>query len=250
MDNETKRHLLDCFQHPLMPKTFDPAKKFCESIFPNFSDNLIVTDDIVYQHKDHFNNYKNKTLMLVGGGPSANQDWDSKQYDYLWSMNHFFLNEKLKDKKVDLAMILGEVNIGSKPFVDYVSKYQTFLGFEINTIWSGFRFPEYDKYFCMHTKFYSRLGVAARMLIFAAQLGFKKVFFTGLDGPEAMLKGHHGFQPGKTTTPASLSGLSKDQIIKVYEYQYEVFWNYIRHTYPEVVFTNVGGGERYHSKNL
>ena len=36
MDNETKRHLLDCFQHPLMPKTFDPAKKFCESIFPDY----------------------------------------------------------------------------------------------------------------------------------------------------------------------------------------------------------------------
>lgn len=188
--------------------------------------------------------------MLVGGGPSSKYDWDSIDYDYLWSMNHFFLNKKLKNRKVDLAMILGEVNLSSKLFLDYIREHRTFLGFEINTIWSGFNFPEYENYFCMHTKFYSRVGVAARMLIFAAELGFKNILFTGLDGPEPMFKGEHGFQPGKTTMPSSFSGLSKEQIIKVYEYQYEVFWDYIRKFYPEVAFKNVGGGQRYHPKDL
>jgi hypothetical protein len=250
MDEETKRHLTDCFQHPLMPKTFSPAEKFCRSIFPQFSDNLVVTDDIVYQYKNHFNEYKSKTLMLVGGGPSSNNDWDSMDYDYLWSMNHFFLNEKLKNKKVDLAMILGEVNLTSKPFLDYIQEHRTFLGFEINTMWSNFNFSNYENCFCMHTKFYSRLGVAARMLIFAAELGFKKIFFTGLDGPEPIFKGEHAFQQGKTTMPSCFSGLSKEKIIEVYQNQYNVFWNYIRKLYPEVVFKNVGGGQKYHPKDL
>ena len=45
----------------------------------------------------------------------------------------------------------------------------------------------------MHTRFYGRLGAGARMKIFAAQLGFDKVYFTGFDGPEAIFDGDHAF---------------------------------------------------------
>ena len=46
----------------------------CKAFFPSFSDNLVVTPEITYQNKNGFSDYAGKTLMLVGGGPSANND--------------------------------------------------------------------------------------------------------------------------------------------------------------------------------
>ena len=71
----------------------DWATEDCKNYFSNFSDNLVVTPEIVYQNLPEFGDYKGKTLMLVGGGPSANNDWEKNEYDYLWSINHFFRNE-------------------------------------------------------------------------------------------------------------------------------------------------------------
>ena len=186
--------------------------------------------------------------MLVGGGPSANNDWEQIEYNNLWSINHFFKNDKLKDKKVDLAMIMGEPDITSEEFLSYRDKNQTYIGFEIHDKWPNHEFDDYKRYFCMHTRFYSRLGAGARMKIFAAHLGFRTVYFTGFDGPEAIFRGDHAFEPGKKTLPGVFQDTPLDTVSYYWKMQYDYLWDYIRVLCPETEFINIGGGARYHEK--
>ena len=240
---------MNVFDHHRARGTFsDWAAQDCKSYFPDFSDNLVVTPEIVYQEHEEFKNYKGKTLMLVGGGPSANNDWDKYEYDCLWSINHFFRNEKLKNKKVDLAMIMGEPDIQSDEFVKYRDINNTLIGFEIHDRWPAHKFDNYERYFCMHTRFYGRLGAGARMKIFAAHLGFDKVLFTGFDGPEAIFDGDHAFEPGKTTLPGVFQNLKLINVSYFWKEQYDYLWDYINTLYPNTNFKNIGGGEKYHEK--
>jgi len=220
----------------------------CKNQFPLFSNQLVTTPEIIYQNMDGFDKYKNNTLMIVGGGPSANNDWELREYDCLWSINHFFKNEKLKNKKVDLAMIMGEPNINSTEFIDYREKHKPYIGFEIHDRWASYKFDNYKNYFCMHTRFYGRLGAGARMKIFAAHLGFNKVFFTGFDGPEAIFEGNHAFEPGKKTLPGVFQNMNLQNVSYFWKKQYDYLWNYIHTLYPNTKFINIGGGEKYHEK--
>jgi len=240
---------VNVFEHHRARSTFQEwSAADCKTFFPSFSDNLVVTPEITYQNKNGFSEYAGKTLMLVGGGPSANNDWDSNEYDYLWSINHFFKNEKLKTKHVHLAMIMGEPDIESEEFLNYRNKYSPFIGFEIHDRWPTHKFDNYDKYFCMHTRFYGRLGAGARMKIFAAQLGFDNVLFTGFDGPEAIFDGDHAFEPGKTTLPGVFQNLHANNVSYFWKEQYDYLWDYIHTLYPNTKFINIGGGEKYHEK--
>ena len=240
---------MDVFEHHRARGPFKEwAATDCRGFFPRFSDNLVATPEIVYQHHDHFDDYKDKTLMLVGGGPSANNDWSTQECDYLWSINHFFRNEKLKNIKVDLAMIMCEPDIASEEFLSYRDKHQTYIGFEIHDRWVQHRFDNYDNYFCMHTRFYGRLGAGARMKIFAAHLGFKKVYFTGFDGPEAIFDGEHAFEPGKKTLPGVFQNMNPTHVSHFWKQQYDELWEYIHEKYPKTEFINIGGGGKYHEK--
>ena len=226
----------------------DWASTDCCKMFPNFSNNLVATPEIVYQHHPEFDNYSSKILMLVGGGPSANNDWDQIEYDNLWSINHFFKNDKFKDKKVDLAMIMGEPDITAEEFLSYRNKNQTYIGFEIHDKWLNHEFDDYERNFCMHTRFYGRLGAGTRMKIFAAHLGFKTVYFTGFDGPEAIFRGDHAFEPGKKTLPGVFQNMPLDNVSYYWKMQYDNLWDYVSTLYPKTKFINVGGGELYHEK--
>ena len=58
--------------------------------------------------------YKGKKIMVVAGGPSTNDvAWENLDYDYLWTCNYFYQNEKLKDRKVDLAILGNTVNFSN-----------------------------------------------------------------------------------------------------------------------------------------
>ena len=240
---------MNVFEHHRARGTFQEwSAADCKSHFPKFSDQLVVTPEIIYQQIDGFADYKGSTLMLVGGGPSANNDWESQEHDYLWSINHFFKSEKLKNKKVDLAMIMGEPDIKSEEFLEYREKYKPYIGFEIHDKWPNYEFDDYENYFCMHTRFYGRLGAGARMKIFAAHLGFDKVLFTGFDGPEAIFEGDHAFEPGKKTLPGVFQKMRVNNVSYFWKEQYDYLWEHIHHLYPSTKFLNIGGGSKYHEK--
>ena len=215
------------------------VKSDCHHMFANFSDDLIYNNRIIYQTLPHFKNYKNKSVLIIGGGGSTNDmNWkDLKNYDYIWSVNHFYKHPILKDTKIDLVMMMAEPDITNKEWLAYRNKYKPMVGFEVHDKWKSWSFDNYDKYFCMHTKYYSMLGACTRMIIFACELGASKVHFVGLDGIGAIHRGDHAFEPGKTTLPG-MEGSFGDG--------YFLFWNYVMQSYPLARFKNLGGGEKYH----
>jgi hypothetical protein len=154
----------------------------------------------------------------------------------------------LKQKNVHLAMIMGEPDIKSEEFLSYRDRHQTYIGFEIHDKWPNYEFDDYDRNFCMHTRFYGRLGAGARMKIFAGHLGFSKVYFTGFDGPEAIFNGDHAFEPGKKTLPGVFQGLPLNSVSYFWKLQYDYLWNYVKTLYPNTKFVNIGGGGVYHEK--
>jgi hypothetical protein len=240
---------MDVFEHHRARGSFkDWASKDCRALFPNFSDNLYADSEIVYQSLNEFKDFKGKNLLLVGGGPSAKDNWENEDYDCLWSINHFFKNRKFNNLKVDLAMIMGEPDIDSNEFLNYRNKHNTLIGFEIHDKWHNYKFDNYKNYFCMHTRFYSRLGAGARMKIFAAHLGFRQVKFTGFDGPEAIFTGDHTFEPGKKTLPGVFQNMNLRDVSYFWKLQYDYFWDYVKNLYPNTSFINIGGGNKYHEK--
>ena len=223
-------------------KFFDWALSNSKMFPPKVIGELTFNKDVVYSKSNYFKNYKGKKVLIIGGGPSSKDlDLSNTEVDFLWSVNHFYLNPTLKDKKIDLAMMMAEPDLKSKEFLNYRDKFKPMIGFEIHSKWPNYKFDDYENYFLMNTHFYGKLGACTRMIIFACLLGVSEVKFVGMDGDKYMKEGNHAFQPNKKALPSSYTNnLFKDE--------YKVFWKYIDNTFPEVKIMNLGLGQEYHNR--
>ena len=244
---------IDVFQHHRAVSKFpnwviDDCRNSNPDSFKKFVKSVVADSNVVYSNLEYFKNYEGSRVLFVAGGPSSKEtDWSASGYDYIWSCNHFFKHPRLKDLKVDLAMIMPEVDLKSEEFLDYRQKHNPHYGFEIHDKWVAHTFDEYDKYFCMHTRFYSKIGIGARMLIFAGALKCREVAFVGLDGPIYQIRGNHGFEGAKNSFPACYHGVSQDVILKSYLDQHQLLWEHINQFYPNTMYTNLGYGEEQHN---
>jgi hypothetical protein len=199
-----------------------------------------INDIVYYTDRNKFKKYKDSKVLIIGGGPSTNEvDIDFEGFDYLWSVNHFFLNEKLADVRLDMCMIMGEPNMSHPKLISYLNKFNPMIGVEFHDRWRAEKLLDYENYFVMHTDFYSKLGACVRMMIFAASLEVSKVSFIGVDGAVYIKQGRHAFEPGKTTLPGNFNS-------KEYTCHYEAFWPYVKYYFPNVSFKNLGYGQEYH----
>jgi hypothetical protein len=223
-------------------KFFDWALSNSKMFSQKVIGELIFNKDIVYSKSNYFKNYKGKKILIIGGGPSSkNLDLLNTEVDFLWSVNHFYLNPTLKDKKIDLAMMMAEPDLKSKEFLNYRDKFKPMIGFEIHSKWLNYKFDDYENYFLMNTHFYGKLGACTRMIIFACLLGVSEIKFVGMDGDKYMKEGNHAFQPNKKALPSSYTNnLFKDE--------YKVFWEYVDNTFPKVKIINLGFGQEYHNR--
>ena len=213
-----------------------------------FYKEIVNTNDIIFSNaKEMIKRYKQKNILIIGGGPSTKELLDSNyehvfsQYDYLWSVNSFFLNPKLKNVKIDLAMMMLEPDLKSKEFIDYIDKYEPYIGFELHDKWKHEKI-KYKKLFMMQTRFYGILGACQRMIIFACFLRANNIGFVGLDGLKSMKAADHSFEKGKNNLPH----ISDEN---VFQYQSDEFWNYVNNMFPNVKITNHGYDNNYH-RNL
>ena len=61
--------------------------------FENILDNAKRNTEIMYWNLPELQKFKHSKILVVGGGPSAKErDWNTDNYDYIFSCNHFFLN--------------------------------------------------------------------------------------------------------------------------------------------------------------
>jgi len=230
-----------CFEHNRASQPF-PKWVFNDfkSSFSKFCHSVKANDHIVYSDLDYFKEYEDKTVLIIGGGPSTNKlDYNTTERDFTWACNHFYLNPRFKSIKVDLAMLMAEPNLKSKEFIEYRENFEPYLGFEVHPRWFDYEFDNYEKYFAMHTKFYARLGVCPRMILFACFLKCREIKFVGLDGYEPIYKGDHAHEPGKKTLP----GIFTEEL---FDKQYKFFWKYTRELFPDIEFINLGEGNKFH----
>ena len=219
--------------------------KAMKETFPRFSTDLVGNSEVVFQNHKRYDDYVGKKLLIIGGGPSTSEvSWENLDYDYIWSCNHFYLNPKLKDRKVDLTFIGQEVKLDDKHFINYIEKYpDIILAFELAGKWMfphnrtpGIPAAPMENHVCAMTKFYGVLGAGLRQLIFALFLGFKEIYFVGLDGLPGV-NTPHAFQKGKVGSGAP----HVPGAFERYRLHYTHYWNYVlNQLQPDVKFYNLG----------
>ena len=224
---------------------------------------VVSNKEIIMNHIDRFNDYKDKTLLLICGGPSVDDvKWENLDYDYVWSCNDFFKNERVKNQKIDLITLAPNVKLlGNKELEDYISENNTIVSFEIERghlvaerkcydemfsfIW---KYPEQSCFY--QTRYRSQPGVGLRMICYAGLLGFKTIYVVGLDGRTEQEKDGsllHAFD-GNKPVPNWYRRFGH----RFQEKQFVVFWDYIEKLKQQYNFEvyNLGEGKKYNASTF
>tara|TARA_B110000459_G_scaffold192195_1_gene229122 strand:+ start:1156 stop:1860 length:705 start_codon:yes stop_codon:yes gene_type:complete len=80
---------------------------------------------------DFRKDYIGKSILIVGGGTSTlDRNWDKLDYDFLWTCNDFYKNDKVLSKKIDLYQLGYETDITSKVLMDKLKADKPFVYYE------------------------------------------------------------------------------------------------------------------------
>ena len=222
--------------------------KHVEEKFGNVLGNSVRTsEDYIIQNNSELDKFKDKTILIVGAGPSAlDYDWQIEECDYVWSCTKFYLNEKLLNKKLGLVTIGGNVDLEDPKFVSSLENTGAMCGFECGV--SPFKeLPDIAKFknkfkdnvFYFHSRYFSKLGAVSRLICLAAFLGVKEVKVIGFDGNPVGQK--HAFEDNKVHDEV----WRNDASVNIYRRQMILFWEYVSKFDTKI--TNLGEG---HPNNL
>ena len=162
----------------------------------------VVTDELLITKNIDYSVMQNKSVLVIGGGPSCDMLTDEliESYDFIFSVNHFFKNDLIKKHKVHLALIGDEINLQDQDFIDYLNKHNPIIGFEHTAKRSLLEVMDFkDMYplnFIYLTRYFSRLGYTMRACVLAKLMGADKISFVGVDGFKSKTKAH-AFEEGK-----------------------------------------------------
>jgi len=202
------------------------SKKLQTAFFKSFMFNEVfgkseVTDELLIKSDIDFSFIKDKSVLVIGGGPSSKTLTDNqiKSYDLVFSCNHFFKNDLLKNHKIHLALIGDEVNFNDPEFLDYVNNHNPILGFDHSARRPAFNLlklkESYPLCFIWLTRYFSRLGYAPRACVLAKLFGASKIDFIGLDG---FRTNEHFFEKDKNPPPFNNVKEFQDQMRVFCEY--------------------------------
>ncbi len=96
-----------------------------------------------------------------------------------------------------------------------------------------------------HTRYNSALGVGPRMIVFAAMLGFKNIYFVGLDGRDKKEKDGHALNAFEKNK--SVPNWYKNYGDNFQERQFIIFWDYLTELSIQYDFNfyNLGQGTEH-----
>ena len=207
---------------------------------------LLGSPECIYADLEDFKKYRGSKILVVGAGPTTNErGWNPSEYDYIFSCNHFYLNEKLQEVKVDLCLICNEVDLSDRVFLDYVTRHKTNVGFEdynndIQQVRDLSKKLEGRVFQCL-TRFQGKIGVAPKLIILATACGARQVDFVGVDGtPKDYKQGEisaHSFEENKVFRDS----YPYDLLLS----HYRLLKKYLNEIGSGVIYTNLGAGHEY-----
>ena len=229
---------------------------------PLFQNHSLVRDTagefLISNVRNHFDKYAGKKIMIVCGGPSTNEvDWEAVDYDYLWTCNEFYKNDKLRDTKIDFATLAPIVALDDKTLNDTIRRDDTMIAFPLVTNYlydnislkSVKSFVERHPFNSCHwyTRYSSVIGTGVRMVALAVLSGATEVYFVGVDGRDKVEKDGkllHSFDGNKPVPNWYKTHGDRFQVR-----QNLIFWDYmmfLKQNYDFMLY-NLGEGKPYNT---
>ena len=230
-----------------------------------FGENIVENNEIMYLDHPRIKKFKNSKILLVGGGPTTHRGFDPEKYDYIWSCNHFFLNEKLNS--LDLAMVVPGTDVdmseNNREFHEYLQNSTSLICFEDRFSKKAKQHlplmkEKYgDRCVYAHTRYRGKIGAIPRLLCTAVLFGAREIHFIGMDGMAAESKRgdfiNHAFQKEKKFHGVEGGTRHEDWRIDLNynrnRRHYTILWDYIINNLKaleRIKFQNLGEG---HPKN-
>lgn len=201
-----------------------------------------------------YEQYKDKTLLIVGGGPSTSEvKWDNIERDYTWSCTNFYMNERISFCDLDLVALGNLQKYSDKKLLSYLDyNPQCKILFENNYLYSdtlskNVAFINKYKgriYYGECDKSYTGIvGPPARLIVLASNLGFKNIYFVGIDGFDIDMKNTHAF----TKEPGLREGATHNTYDKYYKDHTEFAENIHKSFGNRINFHNLGEAAKSHN---
>lgn len=211
----------------------------------HYTNEYFLTENISYSK------YKNSSVLILGGGPTtALSKWEMVQYDYLWSINYFFLNKKIVDHSPSLVSLGNEVNFtpDNVDLYNFLNTNECDIIIQPNDVRRNIenfrlRFDSRIGYFS--PRWNGKLGAAHRLLLLAIFLNVKQIYIAGIDGYTRSFnkdlgnEGLHSFQ----TNVHFKEGYSYDIMVA----QNVIFWQYVLDLQKVYNFNIINLGEGHPS---
>ena len=201
-----------------------------------------------------YEQYRDKSVLVIGGGPSTLEvKWENLKVDYIWSCTNFFLNERLLNIDLDLVSLGNLQDYYNRDLLTYMDTHpNTKVLFE-----TDYLYPKTLQENAHFTSKYSNriyrgegeksytgiVGPPARLITLAANVGFKDIYFVGIDGFDPQLKNVHAF--------TKEDGLREGAVHNKYELYYNAHTSFAKNIYKDfgnrINFHNLGEAATCHN---
>lgn len=160
-----------------------------------------------------FEKYKGKTILVIGGGTSTlDRKWENLNYDYVWTCNDFYLEDRVLKTPIDLYLLAFTTELTSEPLIEKLNKDNTKVILEP----THYRRKQYtDEYLKFNKKLIQKVieadiknnlpphspglkaGATFRLVQLAMTTEASNIYFVGLDGFNKEFSNIHAFTKHK-----------------------------------------------------
>jgi len=216
--------------------------KFFKQSFPYCRRPLVTGTEIIHEEHPFVEQVKDSKVLVIGGGPSTlRYNWNWEDYDLVFSCTQFYLNAKIRNHVNLVVPMRGG-------FEDCCKKNNIMVAFDRGKSFvNGFYTRCHNQSVLFQTRYWSKAGVAPRLIVLATLWGAKEVHVVGADGyPKE-------FKPLQRTKHAFLGGATTANNHSYQRWQtiYLDLWQYLLYKIgTKVKYVNLGYGHPYNISSL